>query len=209
MKRCEFRGGADAHRGGARVGGRSGVRRCQHATMHHVGHDGGCGGCRRGLGRRGAGRGRAVRRCARHVGSMVVHAAPRWPRPAACASVLKSHEVGAPRALHTHCQRTVSDIVCSTVSHTERSSALFHLLPPHKPYSVALPACTKRPHAAGTHTRRRSNPKTPHRRRRILSGDPSSGAFTLSASPSAGHVLFRQYWSALSITHVDPAKRGK
>ena len=184
---------------------------CQHATMHHVGHDGGCGGCRRGLGRRGAGRGRAVRRCARHVGSMVVHAAPRWPRPAACASVLKSHEVGAPRALHTHCQRTDSDIVCSTVSHTQRSSALFHLLPPHKPYSVAFPARMHKEttRTAGTHTRRRSNPKTPTDADVFLSGDPSSGAFTLSASPSAGHVLFRQYWSALSITHVDPAKRGK
>lgn len=138
----------------------------------------------------------AVRRCARHVGSAwwcTQRAAPVAPR----RIVLKVAKSAAP------CTRTVSDIVCSTVSHTQRSSALFHLLPPHKPYSVAFPACTKRPHAAGTHTRRRSNPKTPHRRRRIL------GAFTLSASPSAGHVLFRQYWSALSITHVDPAKRGK
>lgn len=80
MKRCEFRGGADAHRGGARVGGRSGVRRCQHATMHHVGHDGGCGGCRRGLGRRGAGRGGgAPVRTARRQ-RMVVHAAAIAPR---------------------------------------------------------------------------------------------------------------------------------
>lgn len=156
----------------------------------------------------GAAWSRSWRRCAGahgtcHVGSAwwCRRSAParRWPR----RIVLKVAKSAAP------CTRTVSDIVCSTVSHTERSSALFHLLPPHKPYSVALPACTKRPHAAGTHTRRRSNPKTPHRRRRILSGDPSSGAFTLSASPSAGHVLFRQYWSALSITHVDPAKRGK
>ena len=70
------------------------------------------------------------------------------------------------------CTRTVSDIVCSTVLHTQRSSALFHLLPPHKPYIFAFPACTKRPHAAGTHTIRRSNPKTPHRRRRIFIGRP-------------------------------------
>ena len=69
MKRCEFRGGADAHRGGARVGGRSGAcggvntRPCTMlvTTAGAEGAVGGWGGVEPVVA--------AVRRCARHVGS--------------------------------------------------------------------------------------------------------------------------------------------
>ena len=82
-------------------------------------------------------------------------------RGRACASVLKSHEVGAPRVTpprRAPCTRTVnalSRILCAAQFHTHRDQALCFICCPHTNPTVAFPARmpTKRPHAQRALTR--------------------------------------------------------